>query len=118
MNSHNQNKISYENHLKWFINQLKNTNVYIYIVVYRNVSVGTVRKEWSGDCWIISWTVSPACRGKGYGTLMVKKFLEDINGIVKAEVKLGNIASQKIAEKAGLEKEVIIDDIIYFSRKK
>lgn len=50
----------------------------------------------------VTYCVDPKCKGKGIGTFMIKEILKE--GI-DAYVKMDNIASQKVFEKLGFEKQ-------------
>lgn len=67
--------------------------------------VGTVRIKPGGE---MSWTVAPEVRGLGVGTRMVAAAVHkwaDRNPW--ARIQAGNVASRKIAERAGLRVEVV-----------
>lgn len=53
----------------------------------------------------ITYCVDPKFQGKGIGTFMVKEFSNTF-GSIGAYVKLENIASQKVFEKLGWEKQI------------
>ena len=52
----------------------------------------------------ITYCVSPSFKSKGVGTFMIKEFITNKN-LVDAYVKVDNIASQKVFEKLGFEKQ-------------
>ena len=58
----------------------------------------------------ITYCVHPDFHGKGVGTFMIKEFSKPFSS-VDAFVKVDNIASQKVFEKLGWEKQ------IYYKRK-
>ena len=115
--SHNQAEISFEDHLAWFTDSLANPDRRLYIVEKDGISVGTVRSDWAGDAYTLSWTVKPEARGKGIGKRMVLLLAEQIEKTIRAEVKVGNLASVKIAQEAGMQLDYIKDEVMYFSRK-
>ena len=59
----------------------------------------------------ITYCVSQDFKGKGVGTFMIKEF-KDRWAVIDAYVKTDNIASQKVFEKLGFEKQ------IYYKYKK
>lgn len=59
----------------------------------------------------ITYCVSPDFKGKGVGTFMIKEYAPKFS-TVDAYVKVDNIASQKVFEKLGWEKQ------IYYKLKK
>jgi RimJ/RimL family protein N-acetyltransferase len=52
----------------------------------------------------LSWTVAPSKRGLGVGKALVREAVKSRVGTVLATIKIGNIASEKIAKDAGFEK--------------
>jgi len=113
-NSISSDIIPFENHIKWFNESLKNINRKIYIVFDNNTTVGTTRVDIVNKKNIISWTIAPSARGKGYGKLMVKSFVDMLNGEIIAIIKENNIASIKIAEFAGLKLDNKKNNILTF----
>ncbi len=108
--SRNNKEINYEEHVNWFKDSLKNLNRKFYIAVDNNGDkIGHVRFDKEDGSAEISVTIDPNKWGKGYGTLLVrigtKKYMkENMVRKVRAEIKKGNIASEKIFEKAGYKK--------------
>jgi len=115
--SHNQDAISFESHLAWLKDSLQNPSRKIYIAEEGGVRIGTVRADWAKNAYILSWNVSPEARAKGYGKQMVSLLVAIIKEPVRAEVKVENLASIKIAETAGLQLDYAADGIMYFFRK-
>jgi RimJ/RimL family protein N-acetyltransferase len=64
--------------------------------------VGTVRIDFDGSAYELSWTVAPAARGRNVGKTMVLMAARELNGPVRAQIKTSNVASIRIAEAAGL----------------
>jgi len=114
-NSITSDIISKKEHKEWFSNILKDPNSKIYIVKEKNKPIGTVRADKNDDEIIISWTVAPESRGKGYGKQMVKLLVENLSGKVTAIIKNENSASIKVAEFAGLSLELEKDNILFYS---
>jgi UDP-2,4-diacetamido-2,4,6-trideoxy-beta-L-altropyranose hydrolase len=113
-NSHNSEPVSKEQHLSWLENSLQNENRILLMAYHNEVPAGTVRADIKEGVANLSWTISPDERGKGFGKLMVKKFVNQLAQPVHAEVKSGNVASIKIAEYAGLNKDYESEGIIHF----
>ena len=53
--------------------------------------------------WLLSWTIAPEARGKGYGKAMVAAMVKQLNGPLRAETTIGNIASEHIARAIGMK---------------
>jgi RimJ/RimL family protein N-acetyltransferase len=82
---------------------------------FNGVPVGVVRADFRMDHCELSWTVAPEARGKGFGKAMVAKVARSLGGNVRAEVKQTNVASQSIAQAAGLRLERSNNGVLYFS---
>jgi RimJ/RimL family protein N-acetyltransferase len=79
--------------------------------------LGQVRFDRAGNAAEIDIAVSPAMRGKGIGTLMLKKgcqsYFERCNvDRLVAEIKSDNEASRRVFEKAGFEVQQKDDDFV------
>lgn len=114
--SHNSRKISKNEHNKWFAASLENSNRKIFIVEYNENPVGVIRTDNEGGVVELSWTVAPEVRGQGIGKEMVSLFVKKINEPIRAEVKVGNEASRRIAEGVGMRLDYKKDGNFYFSK--
>jgi RimJ/RimL family protein N-acetyltransferase len=115
--SHNQGEIDFEDHLNWLRDSLENPDRKLYIAEEDGASQGTVRADWNKNAYTLSWAVKPESRGKGVGKRMVTLLAEQLKEPVRAEVKVGNLASIKIAQEAGMQLDFIKNGIMYFSRR-
>jgi RimJ/RimL family protein N-acetyltransferase len=104
-NSKCQDAISKEDHQKWIKKTISDhPNTSPLILEDKNVPVGTIRSdETVGGEHELSWTISPKCRRKGYGSKILKLFLLNKIGTFIAKIKPSNIASIKVAEKNGFK---------------
>lgn len=104
-NSFTQDYIDEEEHKKWFYNSLKSNTREIYILEDLNTNpIGTIRSDKiKNNIFILSWSISPKYRGKGYGSKILNLFLKENNGIFIAEIKPDNIPSIKMVEKNGFK---------------
>ena len=102
-NSFDQNEITEETHKSWFSKSLKNPERSIYILEDKEKkALGTIRCDLNQDnTKTLSWNINPSNRGQGYGSLILKIFMESNDGNFIAEIKEDNIASIKMAEKNG-----------------
>lgn len=105
-NSFNQDKISLETHRLWFNDSLLNPQRNIYILEDNFIPVGSIRSDniLHNQC-LLSWSISPNQRGKGYGNKILEIYLQDKTGKFIAEIKPENIASIKMVQKNGFEKQ-------------
>ena len=103
-NSFNSGVIKWKDHLHWFKEKLSDDSCTIYILHYNEISVGVVRFE-INETTIIGVTVAPDFRGKGFGAEIIKTACQTFWRInsdpILAYIKKGNIASQRVFEKAG-----------------
>ena len=70
--SSNQKKISKKEHINWFF---KNKNKYIFIIKYKNKSVGFIRANDKNEPYL-SWAIESKFRGKNLGSISLKLFLK------------------------------------------
>ncbi|MBI2636138.1 UDP-2,4-diacetamido-2,4,6-trideoxy-beta-L-altropyranose hydrolase [Candidatus Peregrinibacteria bacterium] len=102
--------IPWKNHLEWMKRKLADGRCRIYVGIAGNRAIGQIRFDVrdDGDAEI-DVHLSPAERGKGYGTRLimegVKRFFGKTSsgGTVHALVKTGNAASRNAFVKAGFE---------------
>jgi len=101
-NSFQSEIINEDDHKEWLSKSLANPDREIYILEGDNGPLGTIRSDkvrnGSKDCKL-SWSTSPEFRGKGYGTLMLKMFLQFRKGKYLACIKADNLASISMVEK-------------------
>ena len=108
LNSYNSNTISFEEHKKWFNIQLNNDDVIHYIVYFLNVPIGQVRFSIKEDHAIIGISILPEYRGKGLAkkslSMAVKKYFLTNKKPIHAYIKMSNLASTSLFEKAGFKR--------------
>ncbi|MDB5800985.1 MAG: GCN5-like N-acetyltransferase [Rhodocyclales bacterium] len=103
LSSHDTNEITLAQHLAWLNRVLNDVARRLFIAEEAGTPVGSVRADTEPDgTTVLSWTVAPLARGRGVGKRMLVALLEETSGPVRAEVKIGNTASMRIAESAGL----------------
>ncbi len=78
--------------------------------------VGTIRTDRVGKSTELSWTVAPEKRGRGFGKEMVAVFTSQIIDPIQAEIKIGNMASIRIAEYSGMKIESEKSGILTYYR--
>ena len=89
-------------HTAWLHKTLDDPRIRLRIALLGDTPVGSVRANADGAGWILSWTVSPAARGRNVGYRMVARMIDELSGTVRADIKPENPASMKIAEKLGM----------------
>jgi RimJ/RimL family protein N-acetyltransferase len=117
-NSHHMEFIEEETHKEWLHSELANENCKFFIAIENEIPVGTVRAEFDkqNSEYELFWTVSPDFRGKGIGKIMVKLLVDKLQAKVKAQIKIENIASVKIAEYTGMKLLKEENGILYYSK--
>lgn len=95
--------VEWEAHINWLSSRLARQDPHLYIAKHQDLPVGTFRVD--GD--EISYTVAPDWRSKGIGLAMLCGARE-MFGPLRAEIYQDNIASIKIAERAGMIVQIIL----------
>jgi RimJ/RimL family protein N-acetyltransferase len=114
-NSFNQDKISLKTHRLWFNDSLLNPQRNIYILEDNLTSVGSIRSDnILHNQYLLSWSIAPNQRGKGYGNKILEIYLQEKTGKFIAEIKPENIASIKMVQKNGFAKQ---DEIKYIKQQ-
>ncbi|NLJ17762.1 bifunctional UDP-2,4-diacetamido-2,4,6-trideoxy-beta-L-altropyranose hydrolase/GNAT family N-acetyltransferase [Globicatella sulfidifaciens] len=99
----NKDKILWDDHVKWFNNVLKDSNIVFYVVTdERNAFLGQIRYKLEKDSAIVSISLSDKLRGKGLSRMILDQSIEklfeenlNVNEII-AYVSESNVASMKI----------------------
>lgn len=104
--------ISFDDHKKWFLNQLKfSKKNYLYIFYLKQLPIGQVRINCSNKICKIDYSVDKDFRSRGFAFQMISKIIKmrifNHKQFV-AEVKKNNIPSIKVFKKLGFK---------YFSKK-
>jgi RimJ/RimL family protein N-acetyltransferase len=70
-----------------------------------------VRFEFENNQWLIDYSIGKSYRGKGFGKLMLKEILNyfKTSEPIIAYVKIENIASAKIFNSLGFQKNKIVE---------
>lgn len=100
--SHNMEEVLIESHFAWLDASLKSPQKRrLWIAEIDGKAVGTCRADKLDNAWELSWTVAPDARGKGVAHQMLSKLVHYFNEPLMAQIKVDNIASIKVAERAG-----------------
>ncbi len=114
--SHDQSEIDFESHQIWLKQSLENPDRRIFIAERDGVPVGTVRSDCSAGTFGLSWTIAPEFREQGLGKRMVALLVAQIQGPIRAEVRIGNVASVRIAEHVGMKLDSVEGGIMHFRK--
>lgn len=115
--SHDTGVIAVEDHLRWLQASLASPRRLLFIAESGCDAVGTVRADVEPGVHLISWTVAPSARGAGVGKAMVQQLAERLAGPLRAEIKVGNAASVRIAESAGFRLEEQTGGVLHYWRR-
>lgn len=113
-NSFNKESIARQDHINWLRKTLKEGKSKIWIYVehdpmdYISYPIGMMRVDYYSDSNFedyheLSWNINPAFRGKGYGTRMLKQYIEENPGHYIAKILNHNIASFKMVSNVGFK---------------
>lgn len=105
-NSINQNKIRWEDHVKWFENKISDDNSVFYIASYLDSFVGYARldKSLKENKWIITIHLKSDFRNRGLGKILINLILsKNDDKEILSYVKIGNIASEKMFVSCGFQ---------------
>jgi|GEM_PF-511463 len=105
-NAHNPKPVVWREHSTWFKEKLSDPSVYMYVLTEKKKDVGIIRFDKKDKKFVISYSIDKLYRGRGLGKLIVVEGLKKISLTVRqpqfiAQVKQGNIASEKIFNKLG-----------------
>ena len=114
--SHCSEAINKQEHDTWFNNSLSSKTRCIFIAELTGVAVGTVRYDLIHSEYILSWTVAPEHRGKRVAKKMLQLFAAQINEAICAQIKVGNLASVRVAESVGMKLEKEVNGVLYYRR--
>lgn len=122
-NSFHTEQITLEEHKAWLSQVLADENTKLYILFENDVPVGQIRLLFL-DRWQISYSIAPEFRGQGYGKVLLqmaeKELIQNgyVGDVLFAEVKIHNIASQKIFTSLGFKQtEGTSDEICAYIKK-
>lgn len=119
-NAFHTEKISHEEHVRWFEKMMADAEVYQYILCEGERPIGQIRLNVKGREATIDYSVASGERGKGYGSAMLRLIQEQlaadhIQQIAKlsGQVKYGNRASSRAFEKSGFLKRELPESLLY-----
>jgi RimJ/RimL family protein N-acetyltransferase len=114
--SRNSTELSYADHYHWFNLSLANPTRRIFIAHCGEMAIGSGRFDRVNGSEVLSWTIAPDQRGKGYGTALVAALADFDKGKLIAYIKDDNAASRRVAEAAGLSLKSEKDGICQYVR--
>lgn len=127
-NAFHTEQIPYETHRAWFVRMLADRDIVKYILASESPmqEIGQIRMSIEGDeedkFVLIDYSIDASMRGKGYGSKMILMAEERLrierSEVVycKAQVKHTNVASVKVFEKCGYDREDM-EEYIEFTKR-
>lgn len=105
-NSFHTRPIPWQEHKEWFSSKINSSATKMYLAVLKNSKVGTIRFDVEDELVRVSVNLNPRFFGRGLGSKIIKlgtgRFLNTTKADkpIIAEIKKGNIASEKAFAKA------------------
>lgn len=104
-------------HSAWLTEVLQDLTRQLYVAWEDDHAVGTARADLKDGVYELSWSVAPAARGRGVAARMVTLLAARLSGPIRAEIKVSNEASVRVAEHIGMSLEGHVGDTLHYSRK-
>lgn len=123
-NSFNTTNIEYTEHKRWFKNCIQDETIDVYICCLEGEPVGQIRLNYNNETAVISYSIASKHRGQGFGVVIIKLIEAEVIAtrlditFLLGSVKRDNIASQRIFEECGYDKELIEDEKEYLNYRK
>src|SRR5690554_1334050 len=118
-NSRSAAELALDAHVSWLKETLDNPMRRLFIAEQDGQPIGIVRADQETDELVeLSWTVAPEARGRGVASQMVQLAINEVLGScsVRAEVKIGNEPSIRIAKAAGMQVTKQEGEMLHFYR--
>jgi len=119
-NAKTKKSITWPEHISWFNGMLSNKSIFTFILSDSHTDIGVVRFNKNNNYYVITYSIDKRYRGRGFGTLILKKGVDALNNINNsakylAYVKSNNIVSEKIFNKLRFifKGEKVLDSIKY-----
>ncbi|BFM50704.1 GNAT family N-acetyltransferase [Marinomonas sp. THO17] len=109
-------KVTQEGHLAWLQASLGNKDRRLWMAQVAGKRIGSGRADRQQEGWLLSWTIAPDMRGKGLAYPMLQAMLTGLTGPFFAQIKNDNLASIKVAQKAGFVCQETKEGVLYFAR--
>jgi UDP-2,4-diacetamido-2,4,6-trideoxy-beta-L-altropyranose hydrolase len=103
--SFDRSPVTWQDHRRWFEEQLANDRVHLLIGRADGVPIGQVRLDLREAVGVVSYSVDAALRGAGFGEALIRKAVcscvDPPQGGFVAKVRAENVASRKIFQRLG-----------------
>jgi ribosomal protein S18 acetylase RimI-like enzyme len=114
--SRNQDEIDRASHVAWFERALRDARRTLLIGEVDGEKVGMVRIDRAEETEV-SINVNPAHRSRGHGYALLSQALALVSGDVVAEIREDNLASQRLFERLGFERQGSRDGFRRYRRR-
>ena len=105
-------EVTRDEHLRWLAASLQNDRRVLLLFCEDDVPVGTLRADRLDDGRLeLSWTVTPAARGQGVGTAMLRAAVRRFQAPLVARIKQTNTPSARMAAAIGFSLASVVDGI-------
>ncbi len=107
--------ISWENHSKWFSAKLLDPDCLFFIVLGSDdIPIGQIRYEVGGNEAVVSVSVAPGERGKGYGSQIIQSASQKVFEstpivLIHAYIKPDNLSSIRAFTRAGFSYSGLVE---------
>lgn len=106
--------IPWNSHTAWFKNKISDPNCKMFVLEENGLPIGQIRFERDGDNnWLLGYSIDARFRGKGFGKLLLKLGLEEMDkdqhSKVVAYVKPDNLASIRVFKSLGFQEAGIVE---------
>lgn len=119
--SFSQDPVPWESHEQWFLQEyFRGRPSECFVLECQGTPQGYCRFDWNEEskCFFLSIALSPALRGKGLGSFLLRESLAQLSSEARkivARVKKSNAVSQTFFEKNGFEKEREDEGVIIYA---
>jgi RimJ/RimL family protein N-acetyltransferase len=113
--SRNADVIDEATHLAWFGQALEDPARILLIGEEGGAKAGMVRFDLGAESEV-SININPAFRGRGVGAELLVLAMSSVDGLVLAEIKPENVASQRLFERAGFVRSGERDGMLRYLR--
>jgi RimJ/RimL family protein N-acetyltransferase len=102
--------IGQETHLAWFARAIRNEDRVLLVAMGADQKLGMVRFDRTGEAWLVSITIAPEQRGKGFSVGILQQAItwfraDHGHQTLLAEIKEDNAPSLKLFERCGFKKQ-------------
>ena len=112
--------VKWEDHQQWFSRRLGTEGVHMFMLIADDTPVGQIRFEQDDSAYLVDIFLAPEARNRGLAgdglELCILQLRETLQTpvLLRAEVKINNLPSQRLFERKGFEKRDSGDGFITY----